>query len=131
MACKAHSILFILSVLLSFTGNSFAERDIPTTSDNLDKKQPDSFIDQDGSVLVPGIGRFLIPDKLHLKGFNPFTYNPVTGTDGGTGIGIPSFPGGPGSAGTPTYIPGGDDTTVPNPGYEVPTGALPTPPARH
>lgn len=120
------TFLVILNVLL---GNAFAGRDIPKKSSD-DKLQPNLFIDHDGSVLVPGIGRFLVPKKNHHHKlwFNPFTYNPITGKNGGNGLIIPTIP--TGGIGTPGYIPGGDDTPVPNPGFEVPTGALPSPPAR-
>ncbi|KAL7219176.1 hypothetical protein ACSBR2_012283 [Camellia fascicularis] len=94
-----------------------AGREIPTNSQNTDDtKKPESFIDSDGSVLIPGIDRFMLP-RLGTV-FNPFTYNPVTGTSGGTGIGggIGDESGGA----THEYVPGGNDTLVPNPGVEVP-----------
>ncbi|CAK9157625.1 unnamed protein product [Ilex paraguariensis] len=83
MAYKSGSILaflFILNVLLSLSGHAHAGRDIPMNdSKNTDKKQPESFFD--GSVLIPGFGRVMVPTEG--SPFNPFTYNPVTGTNGG------------------------------------------------
>lgn len=95
------------------------------------------FASFDGTVLIPGIGRVVVPPKFKKgfkKGFNPFTYNPVTGTGGGT-TQVPSFGGivgGSGGGSGRSYIPGGDDTFIPNPGVEVPVpgGSVPTP-ARH
>ncbi|CAK9157627.1 unnamed protein product [Ilex paraguariensis] len=123
MAYKSGSILaflFILNVLLSLSGHALAGRDIPMNdSKNTDKKQPESFFD--GSVLIPGFGRVMVP-RIGSP-FNPFTYNPVTGTNGGTGATIPGFGSIPSTGGTSSgsYVPGGDDTFVPNPGFEVPT----------
>lgn len=120
--CSILTLLFVLSVLLSSPAHTVSIRDIQSNSNMVDNKQPESFIDFDGSVLIPGIGRVMVP-KVH-KGFNPFTYNPVTGTGGGAGtITAPigdSIPSGGGA--TPSYIPGGDDTFVPNPSFEVPSG---------
>ncbi|XP_047336139.1 putative cell wall protein [Impatiens glandulifera] len=78
------------------------------------KLNPDSFIDGDGSYLVPGVGRFMLP----RPGQDPFNYNPITGNSGG-GLGGTGF--GDNSAGAShQYIPGGDDTVVNNPGFEIP-----------
>lgn len=130
----AYKTLLTVLLILNVLANAFAARDIPKKSS--DKLQPEIFVDpHDGSVLVPGIGRFIFPKKTHHHkvGYNPFTYNPVTGRNDGHGLTIPTIPTGgvTGGAGTPAYIPGGDDTGITNPGFEVPTGALPTPPARH
>uniref|UniRef100_A0A5B7AL18 Cell wall protein n=1 Tax=Davidia involucrata TaxID=16924 RepID=A0A5B7AL18_DAVIN len=128
MAHNPHSILacfFIFNILLAIAGHAVvAGRDIPTDSKNTDKKQPEWFIEHDGSVLIPGFGRVMIPKVHKGSSFNPFTYNPVTGTSGG-GTGSGSIGGGGGSigsgdGGSPNYVPGGDDTFVPNPGFEVP-----------
>ncbi|MCD7467787.1 hypothetical protein HAX54_005406 [Datura stramonium] len=129
MANIIHSIFtlfFILNITsLSFSCYALAGRDIPNTNPKIsDKKQPDSFIPYDGTVLIPGFGRVVVPPKgSHI---NPFTYNPITGTNTGTGLIIPN----PGTGtGTGLNIPGGDDTLVPNPGVEVPTGgSIPAPP---
>ncbi|KAJ0111289.1 hypothetical protein Patl1_02203 [Pistacia atlantica] len=70
-------------------------------------KQPEWFLKSDHSVVIPGIGRILVPPA-----FTGHTIGGVTGSSGsGTGTGT----------GTGSHIPGGDDTFVPNPGYEVPT----------
>ncbi|GJR56558.1 cell wall protein [Tanacetum coccineum] len=67
------------------------------------------------SISVGGrLGRGIKPKSK--KGYNPFTYNPITGGNNGIpSLIIPTFSGIGGS-----YIPGGDDTLVPNPGFEVP-----------
>ncbi|KAL2493825.1 putative cell wall protein [Forsythia ovata] len=118
------SFLFMLSIVLSVAGYAFAGRDIPKDSKIIDKKQPQWF-GYDGTVLIPGLGRYMVPKKgTHV---NPFTYNPITGTNGGNGFSIPGFGGAGGS-----NIPGGDDTFVPNPGVEVPNpvgGSIPAPSA--
>ncbi|KAK1388913.1 putative Peroxisomal membrane protein [Heracleum sosnowskyi] len=127
MAIKGTTVvafLVIFNVLVSFS----IGRDIPKDSKNVDVKKPETF-NQEGSVLIPGIGRVMIPPKkkkCFFKGVNPFTYNPVTGTNTGHGISIPTLP----NTGLPGYVPGNDDTFVPNPGFEVPTG-FPAPPIRN
>uniref|UniRef100_A0A5B7ALA5 Cell wall protein n=2 Tax=Davidia involucrata TaxID=16924 RepID=A0A5B7ALA5_DAVIN len=128
MAHNPHSVLaflFIFNILLAIAGHAVAGRDIPINSENTDKKQPESFIGHDGTVLIPGFGRVIVPKFGKFgKGssFNPFTYNPITGTSGGTGIGSTGGGGNIGSGGgtSRNYVPGGDDTFVPNPGVEVP-----------
>lgn len=63
-----------------------------------DVKRPDTF--QEGTVLIPGIGRYEIGSH----------YIPdITGLDHS----IPAAVNG-------QYMPGADDTWVPNPGFEVP-----------
>ncbi|KAK2997001.1 hypothetical protein RJ639_027688 [Escallonia herrerae] len=119
MAYNPTSILLSFLFILSLAWHALSARDVPTDSKNVDdSKQPESFISFDGSVLIPGVGRVMAPHVT--EGFNPYTYNPITGTDGGTGTvgGLGSGTGGGGGG----YIPGGDDTFVPNPGYEVPSG---------
>lgn len=115
------AFLLILNVLLVSAGLALSGREIPIKSSKiLDKKQPESFIDiHDGSVLVPGLGRYIFPKPW--SHFNPFTYNPVTGTNGGNGLTVPGM-GSTGSSTGHSYVPGGDDTFVPNPGVEVPVG---------
>ncbi|KAK2993257.1 hypothetical protein RJ640_015736 [Escallonia rubra] len=141
MAYNPTTILLSFLFILSLAGHALSARDVPTDSKNVDdKKQPESFISFDGSVLIPGFGRVMVPHVT--KGFNPYTYNPITGTDGGTGtVGGPGSGTGGGGSGSGTggggsgsgtggggsgsgsgYIPGGDDTFVPNPGFEVPSG---------
>ncbi|CAI9773175.1 unnamed protein product [Fraxinus pennsylvanica] len=125
--CGVLSFLFVLSIFLSIAGYAYAGRDIPKDLKE-DKKQPQWF-GYDGTVLVPGLGRYMVPKKGTIV--NPFTYNPITGTNGGNGFSIPSFGGSTGGAGG-SNIPGGDDTFVPNPGVEVPNpagGGIPTPSA--
>ncbi|XP_010555133.1 PREDICTED: putative cell wall protein [Tarenaya hassleriana] len=105
----------IFSLVLVFLEEVNGKRKDP------DVKHPDFLvtIEPQPTVLVPGLGRYLLPPKCK-KPFYP--YNPVTGaplTGGSIGGQIP-YGGGQGT-GTRTQIPGGDDTLVPNPGYEVPT----------
>ncbi|CAI9089473.1 OLC1v1024056C1 [Oldenlandia corymbosa var. corymbosa] len=131
MAKHPHSsITFLIIVLLNvvFSTSIASGREIPVgDAKNLDGKKlhPESFIGHDGSVLVPGVGRWMFPKPgTH---FNPITYNPVTGTNGGNGVSIPGLGGG--SSTGIGYVPGGDDTFVPNPGFEVPSagGSVPVP----
>ncbi|EXB62270.1 hypothetical protein L484_022158 [Morus notabilis] len=125
MAFKVQSLiafLFSLCILLSMANEAVAGRSVP--KEGADVKQPEWLVDHhDGSVLIPGLGRVLLPPLhghhgLH-KDHDHLYYNPITGTySSGTGrapLGhgiIPSTP--------RSYIPGGDDTLVPNPGFEVP-----------
>lgn len=103
----------ILVVLLAITGQAVAGRSVPTKDD---KKQPEWFIGHDGSYLIPGIGRVIFPPLHNVVPQTPFPDNGSTGSTGSTG--------GSGSGEAPStghnYVPGGDDTFVPNPGYEVP-----------
>ncbi|KAG8364673.1 hypothetical protein BUALT_Bualt18G0023000 [Buddleja alternifolia] len=121
---------FVFVLIISLAKQMVQGRDIPTDAKFVDKKlHPEWLGHFDGSVLVPGIGRFMVPKKgSHV---NPFTYNPITGTNGGNGVSIPGIGG---STGGGNYIPGGDDTTLPNPGMEVPNpaggGTVPVP-SRH
>ncbi|KAL8188709.1 hypothetical protein R6Q57_029729 [Mikania cordata] len=119
MANALYSVLvlvFVFNVLASTT--TMAGRDLPNK--NLKKtddvKHPESFFYYDRGYLIPGVGRGIKPKSK--KGFNPFTYNPITGTNNGIpGFTVPNFGGG-------SYLPGGDDTLVPNPGVEVPNPGL-------
>ncbi|KAL8234347.1 hypothetical protein R6Q59_020447 [Mikania micrantha] len=118
MAKALHSVLvlvFVFNLLVSTT--TAAGRNLPNK--NLKKpddvKHPESFFYYDRGYLIPGVGRGIKPKSK--KGFNPFTYNPITGTNNGIpGFTVPNF----GGLGGGNYLPGGDDTLVPNPGVEVP-----------
>ncbi|KAI8551749.1 hypothetical protein RHMOL_Rhmol06G0210700 [Rhododendron molle] len=114
------ALLLVFSVLLAITDHTIAGRKTPKHSKNADMKQPQFLVDKDGSFLVPGIGRFMFPKKGH--GFNPYTYNPVTGTSGGSAGGVGGSSSGTGGGASHSYVPGGDDTLIPNPGVEVPSG---------
>ncbi|KAJ4976239.1 hypothetical protein NE237_001345 [Protea cynaroides] len=109
-------LFLIFTVLLAVTQVTVAGRNIA------DKKQPDSFIGNDGNVLIPGIGRVQVPA---LRGVFP----PYSGLGGGVGNTGGSTEGGS----IPSYIPGGDDTFIPNPGVEVPSGigGVPNPQTAH
>ena len=109
MAYKISSLLlarvFLISVLLFIAGQAVATRDVPRNPKNdAQMKHPEWLIKHDPSVLIPGIGRVMLPPV-----FKP--HNPYTGSTGGN-IG--------GRTGGTGHIPGGDDTFVPNPGFEVP-----------
>ncbi|KAI3465722.1 hypothetical protein Pfo_022385 [Paulownia fortunei] len=115
---------FVFFLVLSQAMQTVAGRNIPTDA----KLQPEWLGHFDGSVLIPGIGRVMVPPKgSHGKSFN---YNPITGTPGGNGVSIPGVGGSTGGASGHSYVPGGDDTFLPNPGVEVPNpvgGGLPAP----
>ncbi|GJN11344.1 hypothetical protein PR202_ga29527 [Eleusine coracana subsp. coracana] len=75
-----------------------AARPDPVPAAAEDVKRPDTF--QEGTVLIPGLGRYEIGSH----------YIPdITGLDHS----IPAAVHG-------QYLPGADDTWVPNPGFEVP-----------
>ncbi|KAI3812220.1 hypothetical protein L1987_16927 [Smallanthus sonchifolius] len=118
MAKPLHAIMALILLLHVLVTIVVAGHDIPNTS--LKKhdgvKHPESFINHDRGYLVPGVGRGIKPK--FKNGFNPFTYNPVTGSnDGGIGGHVPRF----GRVGVGSFMPGGDETFVPKPGFEVPT----------
>ncbi|XP_057790459.1 putative cell wall protein [Salvia miltiorrhiza] len=108
MASSSFFLLFLLVSSLAL--EAAAGRDVPTD---------DAKFSHDGTVWVPGLGRFMLPKK----GSKSLDYNPITGAPGGNGVSIPGI-------GGRSNIPGGDDTFVPNPGTEVPVpsgGGIPTP----
>ncbi|KAI3718178.1 hypothetical protein L6452_19035 [Arctium lappa] len=116
MAKRIHSIVVLLLVFNLLISTSMAGRDIPSNNPD-DIKHPDMFFSYDRGYLIPGLGRGIKPKSK--KGFNPFTYNPITGNNNG----IPEFTNIPtfGGVGGGPHLPGGDDTLVPNPGFEVPS----------
>ncbi|KAI3714086.1 hypothetical protein L1987_72676 [Smallanthus sonchifolius] len=117
MAKPRHPIMALILLLHVLVTIAVAGHDIPNTSleKHDDIKHPESFINHDRGYLVPGVGRGIKPKFKH--GFNPFTYNPVTGgNDGGIGGHLTRF----GRVGGGSFMPGGDDTFVPNPGFGVP-----------
>ncbi|KAF0905970.1 hypothetical protein E2562_008992 [Oryza meyeriana var. granulata] len=95
--------LLVLAVLVMAAAcSTAAARSVPAeekkTAAAEDVKQPETF--HEGTVLIPGFGRFelgshYVPD--------------ITGVDH-------SIP----AAASGQFIPGADDTWVPNPGFEVP-----------
>lgn len=125
MAYKTSSfIAFILitNILLSTTFQAAAKRNIiPKNSNINDKKEPQWFFHFDG---LPGLGRAGLP---------PLFGTPQNPSTGGGGAGSGPEGAGAGGAGPPgrSYVPGGDDTFVPNPGFEVPSpgggGGVPAP----
>ncbi|TKY48841.1 putative cell wall protein [Spatholobus suberectus] len=119
MACRPSSFLALLlisTMLFATPWQAVAGRHIsPKNSNTRDEKVPQFLFPSDGSVYIPGIGRVGLPPFF---GFTP--QNPNTG---GSGVGS-------GPAGH-SYVPGGDDTFVPNPGFEAPSpgsgGGVPAP----
>ncbi|KAJ0883524.1 putative cell wall protein [Helianthus annuus] len=103
--------LFVFNLLISVT---MAGRNIPNAKPD-DDKHTKSLLYYDRGYLIPGVGRGITPKPN--EGFNPVTYNPITGSNNGfPGITVPSV----GGLGGGNYLPGGDDTLIPNPGFEVP-----------
>jgi hypothetical protein len=125
MAYKASffiALILINSILLNITCQT--RNIIPKNSNTDDKKEPQWFFHFDG---IPGFGRMFPP----WFGYTP--QNPSNGAGTGEGAGSESGPG-LAPAGR-SYVPGGDDTFVPNPGVEVPNpgsgGAVPIPATVH
>lgn len=104
------SLLVLLVIFNVLLGQAIGARQVPNDSEKVDKKQPEWFIEPDGSMLIPGIGRVMVP------GYS--SYTPYDGSIPSGSTGSYDFTGGTGS-----FIPGGDDTFVPNPGFEVPNPA--------
>lgn len=122
MAKAPQLIIALILMFHIFITMVVAGHDIPNVNIKKrdDVKQPDSLINHDRSFPIPGVGRVIKPK--YKDGYNPFTYNPVTGTNNGGILGgrhLPTF----GRVGRRRYVPGGDDTFVPNPGFEVPNPA--------
>nr|AFK34490.1 unknown [Lotus japonicus] len=123
----AHRVSLLLSLLLisnillvAVAGRS----NFAMNSNTQDKKEPEFLFKHDGRVYIPGVGPVGFPPKHGLIPQNPFTGGAGRA---GTGAGAGSGSGRPGRS----YVPGGDDTFVPNPGYEVPIpgggGSVPAP----
>ncbi|KAL5198856.1 hypothetical protein ABZP36_002368 [Zizania latifolia] len=105
MARSLQSLLLVLAVVLvaaacsaSATRNVPAEKKTTEAAPAEEAKQPETL--HEGTVLIPGFGRYefgshYVPD--------------ITGLDH-------SIP----AAANGQYLPGADDTWVPNPGFEVP-----------
>ncbi|GFP78806.1 hypothetical protein PHJA_000024100 [Phtheirospermum japonicum] len=114
--------VFVIFFVVSLTLQTVAGRNVPTDAE----LQPE-WLGHDRSFLIPGIGRVIVPKKgSHVKSFH---YNPITGAPSGHGVG-----GSTGGASGRNYVPGGDDTYLPNPGVEVPSpvgGGGVSPPSGH
>ncbi|KAL3632323.1 hypothetical protein CASFOL_025307 [Castilleja foliolosa] len=117
-------LVFVTFFVVSLTLQMVGGRNIPADA----KLQPE-WLKHDRSFLIPGIGRVIVPKKgSHV---DPIHYNPITGSSNGHGF---SIPGVDGAAGGRNYVPGGDDTYLPNPGVEVPSpvgGQGISPPSGH
>ena len=133
MAQRAYSfsaLLLIFNILLVTNWQAVAGRNIAKNSDNDDKKEPQFLFKHDhGKLHFPSIGHFGFPPYSGLTPNNPF----IGGTGGsgsgsGSGSGTESGSGSGSGSGTESgsgstghsYVPGGDDTSIPNPGNEVP-----------
>jgi hypothetical protein len=106
MAQRAYSFfafLLIFNILLVTKWQAVVGRSIA----NDDKKEPEFLFKHDHGKKFhyPSIGHFGFPPNFGLT---------PGGIGGGSGAGS-----GSGSTGH-SYVPGGDDTFVPNPGFEVP-----------
>lgn len=122
--------LIVLTILLAVAGQTLASRGDPktTTNNNGEMKQPEWLFKSDPGVLIPGIGRMLVPPAFtHPHHHHPY-FGYTVGGGGTSGSGTGSGTG----TGTGSDIPGGDDTFVPNPGNEDSTpgsengGGVPT-----
>lgn len=104
---RSSSSLLVLAVLVvaaAACSTTAAARSVPAEEKKTaapaaaDVKQPETF--HEGTVLIPGLGRFELGS----------TYVPdITGVDHS----VPAAEHG-------QFLPGADDTWVPNPGFEVP-----------
>ncbi|KAK8473950.1 hypothetical protein V6N13_077308 [Hibiscus sabdariffa] len=117
MASKMSSVfvglLLAVGILLAISGQAIAARDVPKNDDQM--KHPE-FLKHDRSVLIPGLGRVLLPPVFkhhHL-------HSTSSGGHTGSSISTSSSHSGGTSTGGNSQIPGGDDAFVPNPGFEVP-----------
>ncbi|XP_037456238.1 putative cell wall protein [Triticum dicoccoides] len=98
MACKSASLLILAALVAAAACSGLATaRDVPAVKEDA-VKRPETF--QEGTVLIPGIGRYELGSH----------YRPDIG---GLDHSIPAAANG-------QFIPGADDTWVPNPGFEVP-----------
>ncbi|KAK9021760.1 hypothetical protein GQ457_15G002810 [Hibiscus cannabinus] len=102
MACKMSSLfvalVFAVGILL------VAARDMPKNDDQM--MHPE-FLKHDRSVLIPGLGRVLLPPIFKHHHAHTVSSGGHIGFSGST-------------TGGSSQIPGGDNTFVPNPGFEVP-----------
>ena len=92
------ALVLCFLVLLSFTRASVSARAVPASSD---KKEKDCI--QEGTVLIPGVGRYALGSH-EMPSFSGLDHSGPAAANG-------------------QYIPGADDTFVPNPGFEVPNPA--------
>ncbi|KAI4982011.1 putative cell wall protein [Hordeum vulgare subsp. vulgare] len=99
MAGKAAALL-VLAALVAAAAcpGSATARDVPRAAEEGAVRRPETI--QEGTVLIPGIGRYELGSH----------YRPDIG---GLDHSIPAAAHG-------QFIPGADDTWVPNPGFEVP-----------
>ncbi|KAF7080424.1 hypothetical protein CFC21_084509 [Triticum aestivum] len=99
MASKSASLLILAALVAAAAcAGSATARGVPVAAKEDAVKRPETF--QEGTVLIPGIGRYELGTH----------YRPDIG---GLDHSIPA-------AARAQFIPGADDTWVPNPGFEVP-----------
>lgn len=129
MAQRAYSFFayFLIFNILVTNWQTVAGRNVGKNSNNDDKKEPQFLFKHDhGKLHFPSIGHFGFPPHSRLTPNNPFiggnggSGSGSSGPGSGSGSGSESGSGsGSGSTGH-SYVPGGDDTSIPNPGVEVP-----------
>ncbi|XP_057747895.1 putative cell wall protein [Arachis stenosperma] len=105
MAHKASSYFIALILISNILLFSVSARTIAVNPNNDDKK---FLFKSHGGVHIPGFGPVRFPPLGTIPN------NPFTRGIGGGGAGAGTGPTGR------SYVPGGDDTFVPNPGFEVP-----------
>ncbi|XP_058759526.1 putative cell wall protein [Vicia villosa] len=122
MAQRAYSffaLLLIFNILFVTNWQAVAGRNFAKNSDNDDKKEPQFLFKHDhGKLHFPSIGHFGFPPYSGLTPNNPV--NGGTGGSGSLGSGSSSGSGSESGSTGHSYVPGGDDTSIPNPGVEVP-----------
>ncbi|CAL9211754.1 unnamed protein product, partial [Musa hybrid cultivar] len=94
--CPTLPLILLFLGLISVAQVALAGRKVPANSDTKETE----FLGHEGTVLIPGIGRYMIGSH-EMPGFRGLDHS------------IPAAANG-------KYLPGNDDTFVPNPGYEVP-----------
>ncbi|KAK8657279.1 hypothetical protein V6N13_035529 [Hibiscus sabdariffa] len=102
------ALVFAVDILLAISRQAFTARDMPKSDDQM---MYPKFLKHDRSVLIPGLGRVLLPPV--------FKHHHAHTVSSGGHIGFSVGYSGSTTGGS-SQIPGGDDTFVPNPGFEVP-----------
>ncbi|KAJ4813407.1 cell wall protein precursor [Rhynchospora pubera] len=106
--CYFSILLLLLVIFFSLTQLSLAARETPRTekavaktttkTSTADKKETDCV--QEGTVAIPGIGRYM-PGTVGIPDFSGLDHSIPAALNG-------------------HYLPGADDTFIPNPGFEIP-----------
>ncbi|THU66078.1 hypothetical protein C4D60_Mb05t10400 [Musa balbisiana] len=96
-SCSSLPLVILFLGLLSFAQVTLAGRSVPANSD---KKETTECVGQEGTVVIPGVGRYKIGSH-EMPAFRGLDHSGPAAANG-------------------QYLPGNDDTFVPNPGFEVP-----------